>query len=99
MRLRAFDDDPYLDAVPFPNNIIRVEIKRHHLARVDDLPFNFCEDSPFAIEKCHAGNRDGSGPDIGCCDPSGLAQGDADGAPVDDDCLSLGCAEREKGQQ
>src|SRR2546430_10107070 len=100
MRYRAFDDDPYLDTVAFPHDIIGIEVEGHHLAWLDDLACKFRKDIAVAVEELAALDNEGCGSEVGYRHPSGLAKSDADGATADNnDCLSLGCAEREKGQQ
>src|SRR5437867_5441697 len=100
MRLRAFDDDPDLDTVALPNNIIGIEVEGHHLAWLDGLAFKFHKDIAVAVEELAAHDNYGCGSGVGCRHPSGLAKSDADRATVDNnDCLSLGYAERDKGQQ
>src|SRR5205809_2206209 len=97
--MRCLDDDPDLDTVALPNNIIRIEVKRHHLARLDRSA-EFREDIAVAVEELAAIDNYGCGSGVGCRHPSGLAKSDANGATVDNNnCLSLGCAERDKGQQ
>src|SRR2546423_597487 len=100
MRYRAFDDDPDLDTVVFPNDIIRIEVEGHHLPWLDDLACKFRKDIAVAVEELAALDNEGCGSDVGCRHPSGLAKSDADGATaVNNERLSLGCAERNKGQQ
>ena len=67
-------------------------------ARFDDLAFKLSKDGAFAIEKA-AVDSYGPGSGVGCRHPSGLAKSDADRAIDINVCLSLGYAEREKGQQ
>src|SRR2546430_14026458 len=98
MRYRAFDDDPDLDTVAFPHNIIRIEVERHHLAWLDDLACKFRKDIAVAVEEFAAVDNEGCGSDVGCRHPSGLAKSDADGAPVDDKGLRLHRADAEKCQ-
>src|SRR5213596_874955 len=98
MRYRAFDDDPDLDTVAFPHNIIGIEVEGHHLAWLDRSA-EFREDIAVAVEELDAGDNYGGGSGVGCRHPSGLAKSDADRAIDINKCLSLGCAEREKGQQ
>ena len=99
MPLRAFDDDPDLDTIAFPHNIIRIEIEEHHLAWLDDLACKFRKDIAVAVEELAAVDNKGCGSGVGCRHPSGLAKSDADRAIDINKCLSLGYAEREKGQQ
>ncbi len=99
MRYGAFDDDPDLDTVAFPHNIIRVEVEGHHLAWFDDLARKFRKDIAVAVEEFAASDNEGCGSGVGYRHPSGLAKSDADRAIDINICLSLGCAEREKGQQ
>src|SRR6266536_886319 len=98
MRYRAFDDDPDLDTVAFPHNIIGIEVEGHHLAWLDRSA-EFREDIAVAVEELAANDNYGGGSGVGCRHPSGLAKSDADRATVNNECLGLGCAERKKGQQ
>src|SRR5205809_8046780 len=96
--MRCLDDDPDLDTVALPNNIIRIEVKRHHLARLDRSA-EFRKDIAVAVEELAAVDNYGCGSGVGCRHPSGLAKSDSNRAIDINICLSLGCAEREKGQQ
>src|SRR5438093_908407 len=98
--MRCLDDDPDLDTVAFPNNVIRIEIEGDHNSWVDEPAVKFREDIAVAVEELAGVDNYGGGSGVGCRHAGGLAKSDADGATVDNNnCLSLGCAEREKGQQ
>ena len=98
MRFRAFDDTSDLDTVALPNNIISIEVKGHHLAWLDDLTAELSENVAIAVEKFSPDDDNGALRCIQEVDPSGLAKGDADGTPIDNEGLRLHRAETEECQ-
>ena len=98
MRYRAFDHDVNLNTILCARNGVAVEIERHCLAGIDGSA-ELSDDIAVAVEELAAVDDKGAVTSVQDVDPSGLAKSDPDWPPVNDDCLSLGCAEREKGQQ
>ena len=66
-------DDPYLDPIAFPDNVIAIEVKGHHLAGFDDLAIEFAQDIAFAVEK-RAADCYASGSSIGSTSPARSGQ-------------------------
>src|SRR2546430_12520887 len=97
MRYRAFDDDPDLDTVAFPHNIIGIEVEGHHLAWLDGLACKFRKDIAVAVEELAARDNYGCGSGVGCRHPSGLAKSDADGVNLNDEGTGLARAEHYQG--
>ena len=98
MRFRAFDDAPDLNTVALPNNIISIEVKGHYLSWLDDLTAELSEGVAIAVEKLAPDDDNSAVRRIQEIDPGGLAKGDADGTPIDDEGLRLHCAEGEERQ-
>src|SRR5205814_5151480 len=96
---RAFDHEVNLDAILLANEGVAVEIERHRLAGIDRSAER-SDDITVVVEEFAAVDDKRAVTSIQDVDPGCLPEGYPDWATaLNNECLSLSCAEREKAQQ
>ena len=96
---RAFDHYVNLDAILLANEGVAVEIERHRLAGIDRSAER-SDDVTVVVEEFAAVDDKRTVTSIQDVDPDCLPEGYPDWATaLNNECLSRGCAEREKAQQ
>ena len=98
-RRNCLDFGPNLDSRVSPAQRVPIQVNRNHLTEWDGKrPLRAGDYDAVGVDEPPVYDEAAYFADVGEGEARGLAKGDADGTPIDDECLRLHCAEDEERQ-